>query len=189
MLDIFPAYTLNWQTVHQSRSDFISSYLKWNPSSDVEFVCCFSPFWRWNCANNRCLFASDVHLVGLHGQKHCQRTNWPHWSDTECFVSFVFQVPTCSSQNKLSCNVTGQKNLEGACCCAPLKGNKCSIREIFCRFGHHPGVDTSSMVGNLKPAAWSSAAPAGVTAGGITHKTWNFSALRKPFICFWSDFT
>lgn len=58
---------------------------------------------------------SVVHLVGLHGQRHCHGTNWPHWSDTECFVSSVSQVPTCASQNKLSCNVAGQKNVEGAC--------------------------------------------------------------------------
>lgn len=70
----------------------------------------------------------------------------------ECFVSFVSQVPTCASQNKLSCNVAGQKNVAGACWgpCAPLKGNKCSIAEMYCDFGRLPSANTSDVVGNLK---------------------------------------
>lgn len=159
---------------------FTASNLRRNPScNSLRFRDCmllYSPVKMTLCKQLMPLFLlcqdtqhSVVHLVALHGQRHCHGTNWPHWSDTECFVSFVSQVPTCASQNKLSCNVAGQKNV-GACWgpALPLKGNKCSIAEIYCGFGRLPSTDTSDMVGNLKRGVWSSAASAGVAAGGIT---------------------
>lgn len=104
---------------------FTASNLRWNPSCDSlrfrDCVLLYSPLKMKLCKQLMPLFLlcqdiqhSVVHLVALHGQRHCHGTNWPHWSDTECFVSFVSQVPTCASQNKLSCNVAGQKNA-GAC--------------------------------------------------------------------------
>lgn len=90
-----------------------------------------------------------VHLGGLRGQGHCHGTNWPHWSDTQCFVSFVSQVPTCASQNKLPCNVARQKKCRGNMMGpgAPLKGNKCCIAELYCGFGCLPRPDTAAWRG------------------------------------------
>lgn len=70
---------------------------------------------------------------------------------TPSALSALSQVPTCASQNKLSCNVAGQKNV-GACWgpAPPLKANKCSIAEMYCGFGRLPSADTSYVVGNLK---------------------------------------
>lgn len=47
--------------------------------------------------------------------------------------------------------MAAQKNV-GACWgpAPPLKGNKCSIAEMYCGFGRLPGSDTSGMVGELK---------------------------------------
>lgn len=105
--------------------EILFSNLRWNPSSSSltfsDCVLLYPPVKMKLCKQLMPLFLlcqdmqrSVVHLVALHGQRHCHGTNWPHWSDTECFVSFVSQVPTCASQNKLSCNVAGQKNV-GAC--------------------------------------------------------------------------
>lgn len=154
--------TLNWRAVHRSGSDLMRAPVIWGGIPPLGFGDCVSlhsPLrGRKLCKQLMPLFllCQDmqlrvVHLVALHGQRHCHGTNWPHWSDTKCFVSFVSQVPTCASQNKLSCNVAAQKNV-GACRgpAPPLKGNKCSIAEMYCGFGRLPGSDTSGMVGELK---------------------------------------